>query len=50
MLEIQGQAFLESVDDWLTAHQVEGDSETDAIRLGVGVYHIEESSARARLK
>lgn len=50
MLEIQGQAFLESVDDWLTAHQVEGDPETDAIRLGVGVYHIEESSVRARLK
>lgn len=41
-LESEGQAFLERIDDWLSAHEL---SETDAsstagIRLGVGVYRI----------
>lgn len=43
-LEQEGQAFLERFDAWLTEHQLEDDSTqpTDAIRLGVGVYHIQD--------
>lgn len=40
LLESEGQAFLERVDDWLTAHEVAPDA--PALRLGVGVYHIED--------
>lgn len=40
LLESEGQAFLERVDDWLTAHEVPPD--VPALRLGVGVYHIED--------
>jgi hypothetical protein len=49
LLEAAGQALLERIDDWLAAHQAaDGDNE-DAIRLGVGVYHIEDRlSRRAR--
>ena len=42
-LEREGQAFLERVDAWLTAHQAHdpGSSPTRAeIRLGAGLYHI----------
>jgi len=43
-LEQEGQAFLERVDAWLTAHQVPASSEdpTAHIRLGVGAYHIQD--------
>jgi len=44
-LEQEGQAFLERLDEWLTEHQVaDGSAEpmADAIRLGVGVYHIQD--------
>lgn len=41
LLEAEGQALLERLDDWLAAHQVAGDDEEDGIRLGVGIYHIE---------
>jgi hypothetical protein len=40
LLESEGQAFLERVDDWLTSHEVAPDA--PALRLGVGVYHIED--------
>jgi hypothetical protein len=40
LLETEGQAFLERVDDWLTANEVE--TGAPALRLGVGVYHIED--------
>ena len=43
-LNQEGQAFLERVDAWLTAHQVTAEerSSKDATRLGVGVYHIQD--------
>jgi hypothetical protein len=40
-LAAEGQAFLERVDDWLAAHQVEAPrAQGRAVRLGVGVYEI----------
>lgn len=49
-LETEGQAFLERVDDWLSAHQLGPDESTAArrIRLGVGVYHIGENTVAGR--
>jgi Family of unknown function (DUF6502) len=44
-LEREGQAFLERVDAWLTAHQAADEQEetsTDITRLGAGVYHIQD--------
>jgi len=44
-LDAEGQAFLERVDAWLTAHEVkagEGTEGAERIRLGVGVYHIQD--------
>jgi len=41
LLEAEGQAFLERVDDWLSAHET-ADIPEKAVRLGVGVYHIED--------
>jgi hypothetical protein len=38
-LAAEGQAFLERVDDWLTARQVDV-SDARAVRMGVGVYEI----------
>jgi hypothetical protein len=49
-LENEGQAFLERIDDWLTQHQAGSESADYAIRLGAGVYHIEDSSPRGRTK
>jgi len=37
-LEVEGQAFLERIDDWLSAHQAR---EGNGVRLGVSVFHIE---------
>jgi hypothetical protein len=44
-LELEGQAFLERVDDWLSQHAVarQNGSEVAPIRLGVGVYHLQSS-------
>ena len=47
-LEQEGQAFLERMDDWLTEHQAGKDPNGDAIRLGAGVYHIEDARLRGR--
>jgi len=45
-LDEEGQAFLERVDDWLTAHErEEGDGE-DSLRLGLGAYWIEQTDLR----
>lgn len=43
-VEREGQAYLERVDEWLSAHELpEGDDNSQAgIRLGVGAYLIEE--------
>jgi len=44
LLEREGQAFLERVDQWLTAREskVRGKRKGDIVRLGVGLYHIED--------
>jgi hypothetical protein len=44
-LEQEGQAFLERVDAWLTAHEVSGtqsEPATETLRLGAGMYHIQD--------
>lgn len=44
-LESEGQAFLERADAWLSAHQAAVDQPVDGkgeIRLGVGIYHIQD--------
>ncbi len=45
-LEREGQAFLEHVDAWLTAHSAasHADSERRTVRLGVGIYHIQDDN------
>jgi hypothetical protein len=45
-LAIEGQAFLERVDEWLASHQSESMSSGSpgAVRLGVGVYEILQDS------
>jgi len=44
LLEREGQAFLERVDQWLTAREskARGKRKGDIVRLGVGLYHIED--------
>jgi hypothetical protein len=44
ILEREGQAFLERMDDWIAAHQVESSTAEQGVgvRLGVGVYHIQD--------
>jgi hypothetical protein len=45
LLEQEGQQFLERLDAWLTEHQLpdsSGESSPAAVRLGVGVYHIQD--------
>ena len=42
LLEQEGQAFLERLDAWLTAHEVPAGADEEAIRLGAGVYHIQD--------
>jgi hypothetical protein len=46
LVEAEGQAFLERIDDWLSAHQVDAHAADDGIRLGVGLYHIEDRVIR----
>lgn len=44
-LEAEGQAFLERVDAWLVTHQAQADEQatgTELVRLGAGVYHIQD--------
>ena len=44
-LDREGQEFLERIDTWLTEHEVKdeaGGPGADAIRLGVGMYHIQD--------
>jgi hypothetical protein len=49
-LEAEGQAFLERVDAWLVNHRVadEDAESSEAIRLGVGVYHIQDAQSSVR--
>lgn len=43
-VEREGQAFLERIDEWLSAHEIDDSNENagEGIRLGVGTYLIEE--------
>lgn len=51
LLEREGQALLEKLDDWLTAHEAATDTDDDdAIRLGVGLYHIEDRRKNRRVR
>lgn len=47
-LEQKGMEFLEQVDSWLTQHQVDNNrpSAKAGIRLGVGVFHIQDEARR----
>jgi hypothetical protein len=45
-LEQEGMAFLERVDAWLTRHESSDDGSRARVRLGVGVYHIENQAMR----
>ncbi len=45
LLETEGQAFLEKIDAWLSAHELEEKDEAagrKAIRLGAGAYHVQD--------
>jgi len=48
LLETEGQALLERMDDWLSAHELPDDAKDkgDAIRLGVGIFHIQDRTTR----
>ena len=46
LVEREGQALLERLDDWLAAHEVPADEVEDGIRLGLGIYHIEDRANR----
>lgn len=46
LLEAEGQALLERIDDWLSAHEIPEADPRDSIRLGVGVYHVEDLKSR----
>ncbi len=43
LLEREGQIFLERIDDWLTAHAVREGGERRPLRLGVGLYQIQDA-------
>jgi hypothetical protein len=44
LLEREGQTFLERIDQWLTAREskARGKRKGETVRLGVGLYHIED--------
>ncbi|HYM44114.1 MAG TPA: DUF6502 family protein [Steroidobacteraceae bacterium] len=48
MLEREGQAFLERIDEWISAHELSSDTgkQRAGIRVGVGVYHIQDRAPR----
>ena len=52
ILEREGQAFLDRMDDWINAHQVDSSTAEQGvgIRLGVGVYHIQDRVPRSTRK
>jgi len=52
MLEREGQAFLERIDDWISAHELgsRSDEQGTGIRLGVGLYHIQDRATRVTKK
>src|ERR1700730_4435677 len=52
MLEREGQAFLERMDDWITAHELDAgsDEQGTGMWVGVGVYHIQDHVSRVKRK
>lgn len=46
-VQSEGQSFLERVDDWLSAHEA---PEGHGVRLGVGVFHIEDRAERTQTR
>jgi hypothetical protein len=44
----RGQRFLESLDDWLSAHEVgpRDKARDEAVRTGVGIYFFQDSPPR----
>jgi hypothetical protein len=52
MLEREGQAFLERVDEWISAHELHSsvDEQGRGVRIGVGVYHIQDRVPRLTRK
>jgi len=52
LLEREAQAFLERIDEWITAHELDSsiNQEGVGIRLGVGVYHIQDRIPRETKK
>jgi Family of unknown function (DUF6502) len=44
LLNKEGQAFLERMDQWLTAHQVSdaAQPERESVRLGIGLYQVQD--------
>ena len=42
-LEKEGQAFLETIDAWLTEHERSDKNTSGSVRLGLGAYWIEEN-------
>lgn len=51
LLEREAQAFLERIDEWITAHELDSSvNEGVGIRLGVGVYHIQDRIPRVTKK
>lgn len=43
-VEREAQGLLERVDDWLTAHEADANTDTTTLRLGVGVYAIHDTT------
>ena len=43
-IERRGQAFLEEVDQWLHDKESDTDDNEDTMRLGVGLYHLQEEN------
>jgi hypothetical protein len=41
-LNREGQAFLERVDDWLVKHEASPGQDEEGVRLGAGVYHVQD--------
>jgi len=52
LLEREAQAFLERIDEWITAHELDSSihDRGGGIRLGVGVYHIQDRIPRETKK
>lgn len=49
MLQREGQAFLERIDEWITAHGVDASNDPcSGVRLGVGIYQIQDPAASSK--